>query len=112
MCIRNLVKFCPFFLEILSGNKIQPSLKGRNSVENYKNVMGYMTKMATMPVYSKNFKIFFGTRSLTIKLGMDCQGLKVYKLYINDDPGLTLTYFMARYNLVKLLCDYTRQVFR
>ena len=24
---------------------------------------------------------------------------KLYKVYINDDPGLTLTYFMARSNL-------------
>ena len=32
------------------------------------------------------------------KLGMDHQGLKVYKMYINDDPGLTLTYFTARSN--------------
>ena len=27
-------------------------------------------------------------------------GTKLYKVYINDDPGLTLTYFMARSNLV------------
>ena len=27
-------------------------------------------------------------------------GLKLYKVYINDDPGLTLTYFTARSNLV------------
>ena len=33
---------------------------------------------------------------------MDLQGLKVYKVYINDDPGLTLTYFTARSNLVKI----------
>ena len=26
--------------------------------------------------------------------------LKLYKVYVNDDPGLTLTYFMARSNLV------------
>ena len=27
---------------------------------------------------------------------------KVYKVYINNDPGLTLTYFTARSNLVKV----------
>ena len=27
-------------------------------------------------------------------------GTKLYKVYINDDPGLTLTYFTARSNLV------------
>ena len=31
---------------------------------------------------------------------MDHQGLKVYKIYINDDPGVTLTYFTAMSNLV------------
>ena len=40
---------------------------------------------------------------MILKLGMDHQGLKVYEVYINDDPGLTLTYFTARSNLVKLL---------
>ena len=42
---------------------------------------------------AKIFTIFiFGTRGLMIlKLGMDHQGLKVYKVYVhvNDDPGLT-----------------------
>ena len=28
-----------------------------------------------------------------LKLGMYHWGLKLYKVYINDDPGLTLTYF-------------------
>ena len=27
-------------------------------------------------------------------------GIKLYKVYINDDPGLTLTYFTSRSNLV------------
>ena len=34
------------------------------------------------------------------KLGMQHLGLNPYKLYMNDDPGLTLTYFMARSNKV------------
>ena len=56
-----------------------------------------MTKMATMPIY--------GTFSRTncpmiLKLGIQHGKLKVYNVYINDDPGLTLTYFMARSNLV------------
>ena len=32
-------------------------------------------------------------------LGMQHQGLKVY-VYVNDDPGLTLTLFTARSNWV------------
>ena len=35
---------------------------------------------------------------------MDHPGHSVYKVYINDDPGLTLTYFMASSNSVKITC--------
>ena len=31
-----------------------------------------------------------------LKLGMKHQGEELYKVYINHDPGMTLTYFMAR----------------
>ena len=37
---------------------------------------------------------------MTLKFGMQHWGLKLYKVYINIDPGLTLTYFTARSNLV------------
>ena len=33
---------------------------------------------------------------MILKLGMYHLGLKFYKVFVNDDPGLTLTYFMAR----------------
>ena len=39
---------------------------------------------------------------MILKLGMDRQGLKVYIVYINDDPGLTLTCITAMSNLVKI----------
>ena len=39
MCIQNLVRFCQFFLKILSGNKILTSIKGRNSIK----ILGKMT---------------------------------------------------------------------
>ena len=35
---------------------------------------------------------------MILKLGMYHWGLKLYKNYINDDPGLTLTYFTASLN--------------
>ena len=38
--------------------------------------------------------------SLTFKLGMQHRVLDYYQVYSNDDPGLTLTYFIARSNLV------------
>ena len=52
---------------------------------------------------------------MIFKLGMKHQRLKLYKVYINDDPGLTLTYFTARSNWVtytfewgKLLQSYLK----
>ena len=35
---------------------------------------------------------------MVLKLGMHHLGLKLYKVCINGDPGLTLTYFTARSN--------------
>ena len=37
---------------------------------------------------------------MILKLGMQDWELKLYKVYINDDPGLTLTYLMAMSNLI------------
>ena len=43
-----------------------------------------------------------------IVLRMDHWGLKIYKVYINDDHGLTLNYCKARSNLVKIAyCAYS-----
>ena len=46
--------------------------KGEGGTKVYMNGIGHMTKMAAMPIYGKNLKIFFSrTRSLMIlKLGM------------------------------------------
>ena len=58
--------------------------------------------MAATPIYVKNLKKIFSRtkRPLILKLGMQHQWIKLYINYINDEPGLTLTYFMARPNLV------------
>ena len=53
------------------------------------NGYGHMTKMAAMPIYGK-----------ILKLGMQHRVLEYYQTPSNDDPGLTLTYFTARSNLV------------
>ena len=58
-----------------------------------------MTKMAAMPIYGKNpSKIFFsGTGGpISKKLGVKHLWLKYYNVYINHDPLMTLTQFMAR----------------
>ena len=54
-------------------------------------------------IYGKNIKkIFFsGTkRPMTLKLGLQHRVLKYYQVCSNNDPGLTLTYFTARSNVV------------
>ena len=33
---------------------------------------------------------------MILKLGVKHLGMELYKVYINHDPGMTLTYFMAR----------------
>ena len=64
--------------------------------------LGHMTKMAAMPIYGKNHsKIFSGASGpICKKLGVTHQGLLSIIVCSNDDPGVTLTYFMARSNLV------------
>ena len=37
---------------------------------------------------------------MILKSGMKHQVCKYYQVFSNDDPGLTLTYFMARSNLL------------
>ena len=62
--------------------------------------------MAATPIYGKNFQKSFFSRMgnpMILKLGMQHQGLKLYKVYINDDPGLTSTYFMTISNLPKIV---------
>ena len=54
----------------------------------YSNGPGHMTQIADMPIYGKNLKkIFFSKtkRPMTVKLGMQ------HRVYSNDDPGLTVT---------------------
>ena len=48
---------------------------------------------------------------MILKLGMQHQGLELYKVYINDDPRLTLTYFMARSNLVAYMFEWGKLSF-
>ena len=65
----------------------------------YINNPGHMTKMAARPIYGKNLsKIFFSGTSgqISRKLGLKHRWLKYYNVYINHDPVMTLTQFMAR----------------
>ena len=63
-----------------------------------------MTKMAAMPIYDKNpSKIFFSGTGEPISTKLNMQPLLLLPIIVcsNDDPGVTLTYFMARSNLVR-----------
>ena len=61
---------------------------------------GHMTKMAATPIYGKNPSKIFFSGPMILKIGMQPRGLKLYKVCINSDPGLTMTYFTVRSNLV------------
>ena len=64
----------------------------------YINGQGHMTKMSAMAKYQKPPKIlFFRTRGpMILKLDIKDWGEEFYKVYINHDPGMTLTYFATR----------------
>ena len=57
-----------------------------------------MTKMAAMAIIAKPLKIFFSRtrRPMILKLGIKHEAMERYKVYINHDPGMTLTFFTAR----------------
>ena len=60
-----------------------------------------MTKMAATPIYGKSLQISSTEPiHMILKLGMQHQGLKLNKVYLNGDPVLTVIYFIARSNLV------------
>ena len=45
---------------------------------------------------------------MVLKLGMQHRVLKYYQVWSNDDPGLTLTYFTAKSNLVPYAFDWEK----
>ena len=73
----------------------------------YINNPGHMTKMAARPIYGKNLsKIFFSgtSRQISSKLGLKHGWLKYYNIYINHNPVMTLTQFIARSTWVANAC--------
>ena len=76
--------------------------------------LGHMTKMAAMPIYGKNpSKIFFSRtgRPISTKLKLVCsnRGLLPIIVCAKHDPGVTLTYFTERSNLVTLAFLWEKQ---
>ena len=68
MCIQNLVLLCQFVLKILSKNQILTSIKGRNSVANWRKTKIYHTNLdfVTDNVYT-NFDLILSIRSKDIE---------------------------------------------
>ena len=65
----------------------------------YINGQGHMTKMATMAINTQNLQTSSSLEPegpMILKLDMKDRGKEFYKVYINHDPGMTLTYFTAR----------------
>ena len=80
---------------------VEPPWDGRMKI--WSNGLYHMTKLAAMPIYGKNLKeiISSGTkRPMTMKIGMLHWVLEYYQVRSNDIPGMTLTCFMPRSNLV------------
>ena len=70
----------------------------------YTNELSHMTNMATTPIYGKNLKkIYFSrtNRLMTLILGMEHCLCKYYQDCSNYEPGLTFTHFMPRSDLGK-----------
>ena len=65
----------------------------------YINGQGHMTKMAAMAINTKNLQKSSSLETargpMILKLDMKDRGEEFYKVYINHDPGMTLTYFTA-----------------
>ena len=82
---------------------MEPPWEVRKKV--YINGTGHMTKMAAMLIYGKQPSKTFSYRTyspMIMKLGMEQYVLKLYKVYINDNPELTLTHFKTMSNLANL----------
>ena len=68
MCIQNLVTFCQLVLKILSKNQILTSIKGRNSVANFRKTIIYNINIDLVndDVYTK-FGLILSIRSQDIE---------------------------------------------
>ena len=74
---------------------VEPPWEGGTKV--YINGPGHMTKMAAMPIYGKNLKnlLLQNQKSYCLEtwhVALGTQALQSTNVYINGDPGLTLTY--------------------
>ena len=93
-----------FFSETsgLFETKFHMKAHGRKEMKIYSNKFGHMTKMAAMTIYGKNpSKIFLQNHQADcLETWYVALGLGPIIICSNDDPGMTMTYFIPRSNLV------------
>ena len=70
--------------------------RGNESLFNWS---GHVTKMAAMPIYGKNL-LLWNQKVDDLETWYEALSAQVLLSLLNDDSGLTLTYFTARSNLV------------
>ena len=62
--------------------------------------LGHMTKMAATPIYGKEPSKIFFSRGDIHETWYVASGTPAHHSFLNNDPGVTLTYFTAWSNLV------------
>ena len=62
----------------------------------YINGPDHMTKMAAMAINRKKNIFLQNNKVYDSETWHEAQGKELYIVYINHDPGMTLTYFTAR----------------
>ena len=62
----------------------------------YINGPDHMTKMAAMAINRKKNIFLQNNKVYDFETLHEAQGKELYIVYINHDPGMTLTYFTAR----------------
>ena len=84
MCIPNLVRFCQFFLKLLSGNELLTSIKGRNSVKILRKMTGYNPKLSEgRDVFPCDFRAkidFFALNDCMCVMVMKNDGVQFFRL--------------------------------
>ena len=77
---------------------MEPPWEGGTKV--YINGPGHMTKMAATPIYGTNLQKSSPEPAGRFSGNLVCSIGDSIIVYINDDPGVTLTYFTAWSNLI------------
>ena len=96
MCIQNLVRFCPFVLEILSGNKILTSIRAGTLSKNLRKMTGNNPKLdhINVDVHTKFCQILsIRSQNIKRKQNSDVKGhnsINILRKMTGNNPKLDL----------------------